>query len=198
LQDQVEILDANPSIDVIAGAVNLINNNGDFLSVEFPSKTGILSFDDIAKKNIVLAPTCMIRMNVFSRFGMYRNDYLYEDYYLWLKILSNNGKILIVDKIWANYRYMSGNMSNRIELYYRGMKQILSDYLPHPQIKKTLDRARLVYCVKRTLLEGSISIKHNSDELKLLNFFNQIILRLIAVLPLGVRLNIYNKLVQRF
>lgn len=198
LQEQVDFLDAHPEIDVVAGGVNLIDNKGDYLFTKKPLLVGPISFEDIAQKNIIMAPTCMIRKSVYERFGKYREDYLYEDYYLWLKILKNGGKIFVVDKIWANYRYMSGNMSNRIEFYYKGIKQILSDYLPHPQIKKTLDRARLVYCVKSALFEGYNFLKQKNEEIKLLKIHYAFAVRMLAILPKQIRLSIYNKLIQRF
>lgn len=198
LQEQVEILDSRPDVDVVAGGINLIDNKSEFLFTKRPLKKGLITFDDIARKNIINAPTCMIRKSVYQRFGKYREDYLYEDYYLWLKVLKNGGKILVVDNIWANYRYMSGNMSNRVEFYYKGIKQILSDYLPHPQIQKTLNRARLVYCVKSVLFEGKVFLRNKPEELHLLNLFYQLIIRFTAMLPAKIRLNIYTKLVRRF
>lgn len=197
IREQVSYLEKNLLVDVVSGGANFIDNIGNILFTKKPKKNTSPTFESIIKRNYILAATCMFRRSVFERFGTYDTKYVFEDYYMWLKLLKSGGQMFITDKVWANYRFMSGDSSKRIRWYYEGLKQILSDYLPDPRVKKRLRNARLVFFIKLSLVEGRKSILDMIDEFQLLGASQRLIVRSITTLPTKLRLKIYKHLVSR-
>lgn len=146
--EQVRLMEAHPEIDVISGAMNLISKDNSIIKVVYPKKVGSISFNNVICGVQPLAPTCMIRKSVYKRFGKYNEKYIFEDLYLWLKILSQGGQIYSYNNIWANYRY-DGLNSARNNRYYKGYVEIMSDYLPNPLVFYRMQRAKLFYLIRK-------------------------------------------------
>jgi len=195
ISEQVAFFTKDPELAVVSGAINLIDNDGKYLFSKTSSKNGYIKFDDLISRNFILAPTCMIRKSVYEKVGKYREDYLYEDYYLWLKLLSKGYKILVTSNVWANYRFMSGSMNSRLDLYYKGLKQILSDYLPNPKVESALYRARLIYFIKKAFYEDKPSF--DQEEFKFLKKRDRLFVKLFTLIPSSILKYIHQKVLAR-
>lgn len=196
IEEQVAFLEQHPQIDVVAGGVQLIDEQSQYLSLKKPKIQGLLSFDMIIRKNAVAAPTAMFRSQVFKKFGLYKENYLFEDYYMWLNILKNGGQIFNTDNIWAAYRLNETNFEKRFVWYYKGYLQILGDYLPDPRAVKMLEKYQLIFCAKMGLLLGSELFSKYKTESSSLGIHYQIILRLVGLCPKFLRMKILHFLLR--
>ncbi len=187
ISEQVEAFKQHFDADVIAGSVKVIDGVGTVLSTKLARSMGHQSLDEMFKKNTVFAPTAMFRKQVFLKYGMYREDYLFEDYYMWLRILTAGGKIFNMDKIWAFYRINTGNLEKRFSWYFKGYNQTLADYLPDPTARVAIDHYLLIYCAKMTFLKGQKFIEEGYDNLRKLKRHHRITLRVLAHVPSKLR-----------
>jgi alpha-1,3-rhamnosyltransferase len=183
ISEQVEAFKAYPTAEVIAGSVKIIDEKSHVISSKKVRGKGYLTIDQMFKKNMVFAPTAMFKKEVFIKYGLYKENYLFEDYYMWLKILSSGGKILNIDQVWAFYRISPGNMEKRFNWYFKGYVQTLSDYLPDVRAKMALDQYLLIFCAKMTLLHGPKFMRSNSDKISKLKLHHRIVLRFVSFIP---------------
>ena len=197
IKEQVEFLIENPDVDVVAGAINLIDEKGVSKGIKEPSALGKISFERVLRRNVVFAPTAMIRKEVYERIGTYREDYAFEDYYLWLKLLKNNGVIFNTDKIWASYRMDAANFEKKFVWYLKGYKQILSGYSELRIVKWLLFRAHIIFAIKMSLLMGTQIFKKYSTELKLLPPIVKPLIFCLSLIPAVVRQKILHLLQLR-
>jgi alpha-1,3-rhamnosyltransferase len=154
IQEQVEFLECHQDVEVVAGAVKVVNLKSEVVSTKKPRALGYLTFEGMIKQNLIFAPTAMLRKDVFEKHGNYKEEYAFEDYYMWLKILKNEGRIFNTNNIWAYYRMNTTNFEKRFNWYYKGYAQTLSDYLPDPKAKKMLSHNLVIYSLKMSFLLG--------------------------------------------
>lgn len=197
IKEQVEFLENNHAVDVVAGAINLINENGASLGSKKPKFIGKISFEDMLRRNAVFAPTAMIRKSVYDRVGTYREDYAFEDYYLWLRLLKNNGVIVNTNNIWASYRMDVASFEKKFLWYLKGYKQILSDYSGIRKVKWLIFRAQLNFAIKMALLLGSNIFKKYSNELSPLPWFMKPLIWTLSSVPNVVRQKLLNLILQK-
>lgn len=196
ISEQVKAFKDYSEAEVIAGSVKMIDEKSNVISTKSARGIGYLNLDDMFKKNMVFAPTAMFKKQVFLKYGMYRDDYLFEDYYMWLRILSDGGKIYNMNTIWAFYRINTGNLEKRFNWYFKGYNQTLSDYLPDPRAKSAIDHYLLIYCAKMTLLRGRAFIKESYDKLNALQFHHRIALVAVSCIPSSLRQKILIYLIK--
>lgn len=187
VKEQVHQMHTHPDVDVIAGSICVVDATGKKLSFKSARKKGLIGFEDMIVRNVVFAPTAIFKQEVFKKFGMYNENYLIEDYHMWLKILKGEGKILNVDNMWAFYRLSTGNLEKRFTWYYEGYKQTLTEYIPDPRAIKALQKYALIYSTKMALLKGSIFLKQNKTTINQLKVYHRIALRLATILPEVIR-----------
>ena len=94
LEKQVDFLDGNPSYGGISCATIPIGGE-DEKGVDWPADYQTITFYDIKrclpKENCIAHPSVMIRTDLLR---MYKyNEKIIEDYELWLRIISDGGKI---------------------------------------------------------------------------------------------------------
>jgi alpha-1,3-rhamnosyltransferase len=185
--EQLQVFELHPDADVVAGRIHVVDERSHVISTKNVRGLGFISLDQMFKKNMIFAPTAMLKKTVFEKYGFYREDYLFEDYYMWLKILSSGGKIFNSDKVWAYYRINSGNLEKRFNWYYKGYIQTLSDYLPEARAQKAIKHYRLIYCAKMTFLQGLTFFRVNYSEIAKLKFPFRVVLLFVAFLPNKMR-----------
>lgn len=183
VSEQVAALESMPEADVIAAGVKIVDENSHVIGSKAPRGNGLVTFDQLLKRNMVFAPTAIFRKDVFKTYGFYPENYLFEDYYMWLRITKAGGKIFNIDKVWAFYRINRTNLERRFNWYYKGYIQTLNDYLPDPRVTDALNHYRLIYCAKMTFLNGWKFIKNDYESYPLLKFYLRITLSLIATIP---------------
>lgn len=128
LAEQIEFFDKHPEIDIVAGSLEVVDENNLSKGFIHTKSTGLVSFNRMLFSNEVYAPTAMSRKRVYDSCGHYNPDYLIEDYYFWLKALHNGHKIYNTKNIWAFYRVIDGEMERKREWYLKGALQVLEDY----------------------------------------------------------------------
>lgn len=196
ISQQVQSLIDHPEVSVVAGAVHVIDEESSFLAVKTTRCDGLVSFEQLLKKNMIYAPTAMFRREVFQKHGYYPETHLFEDYYMWLKITKAGGRILNTDKVWAYYRINRSNLERRFRWYFDGFKQTLEEYRPDPRVEASLRRSLLAYCAKMTFLKGLAFLKTHASEVEGLRLHYRLALWFIGILPARVRLPILMRLLQ--
>ena len=197
LMEQVEAMLKNLQADVIAGSISIINERSQIITRKKARIDGYVTLDQMLKRNVVYAPTAVFRRKTFDKFGLYDERIAVEDYYMWLKILFNNGKILNTNNNWAFYRLNNGDLDSRFRWYFKGYKQVLSDYKFDSRAIIALERYNLVYCTKMILLHGSKFFNNERDSLLKLNILYQVVLRIVALFPPKIRQHVLNSLSQK-
>lgn len=185
--EQVEFLESHQDVEVVAGAVKVVNIKSEVVSTKKPRALGYLTFDGMLKQNLILAPTAMFRRNVFEQYGKYREEYAFEDYYMWLKILNNKGRIFNTNKVWAYYRINATNFEKRFNWYFKGYSQTLSDYLPDPKAQKMLSHNLVIYSLKMSFLLGKEFVLKYRVEFSGLPMRYKILVLLISLGPSFLR-----------
>lgn len=186
LQQQVDFLESNPEVDVVAGGMEVVDIFNQPCGKRIPSLLGEISFDQMLKINRVMAATAMIRKNVFTNYGLYREDHVFEDYFMWLNILKNGGKIFNTDKIWAFYRVDNRELEKKIHWYYKGVTQALDEFQDEPLVSEYQYSHRLRYLLKLTLLKGRKVLKENSEYLKL-DSKGKVVINVVSFVPYLIR-----------
>lgn len=110
LKIQYEFLESSADIFLCSSSFAYINDRNQILSV---SKAN-LSYEkvklELPKKNIIHNPTVMFRSN---RGYLFREKFAQaEDYDLWLRSLSNNEKMVVLDNVLMKYRVHSTSLTN--------------------------------------------------------------------------------------
>src|SRR5690606_10407273 len=101
-----------------------------------------------------IAPTAMIRSSVFTRFGQYNAKFAFEDYPMWLKILSGGGKIFNANKDWVYYRFTGNSYAGKLVWYYQGALEVLEEYLPNKDVSKYISKLDFKFSIKMSLIKG--------------------------------------------
>jgi len=198
ISEQIEVMTQHPDVDVIAGAIKIIDNNNIPVSTRVPKYLGLVTFDQMLERNQVIAPTAMFRKITFKKYGLYDPECVIEDYYMWLKILNQKGKILNTENIWAYYRVTTTNLEKRFKWYYKGYQQVLKAYLPSEKAKRALARYDLIFVTKMALLQGMNGTRDNKDKLKNISILHRIAIYIIALTPNILRSRVLNYLLTNY
>lgn len=187
LAEQVLKLSQSP-YDAIAGGMNLMSETSQKLNYVKPLKTGEVFFTEMLYKNLIYAPTVMFKADTFKKFGIYNPNHLIEDYSMWLRILSQNGRIANFDCNWAFYRVNPAVTAKKVDWYYRGLVQVFSEYRDDTRVMKALQKRKLQYLIKVAVLEGSLGLGQilNSEK-KDFGLLKLAFLYLVAYLPRFIR-----------
>jgi alpha-1,3-rhamnosyltransferase len=194
IKEQVEHLELHKETDVIAGAVITIDENGKEKGFKKPRKLGFLSFRDMVITNRILAPTVMMRKVIFDKMGLYPENFLMEDYYLWLRLLSAGHKIENTKNVWAYYRITNTNLEKKFLWYFNGANQALGDYRNIHFVVYQLKLNRFLFSIKMTLLLGSHFRLKYAEIFSELSFFQRIVIKIIMMIPKFIRNLVLRKL----
>ncbi|WPU65827.1 glycosyltransferase [Peredibacter starrii] len=187
LKEQVEYLRSHPEVDVIAGSVIQIDMEGKEVGKNTPRILGAVSFEQMLMVNRVSAATCMIRRSVYTRWGMYKEDHVFEDYYMWLNVLYHGGKIVNLPNVFAYYRISNPNLEKKFNWYYKGVMQAFDEFKNDSRVEKARSRYALIYAIKLSLLLGSKFFENYSNVHLRLNAFGKLIVSIVAFNPEGIR-----------
>lgn len=186
IEEQVNII-SNSSFDVISGGMTIVDEFSQVIGFYKPKKIGEISFDEMLFKNYVCAPTVMFKSHVFEQ-HRYNPSIVIEDLYMWLKILSHGGRISIFDYNWAFYRKMPHLTQRKIEWYYKGLEQVLSQYSDRDVVKKARSVARFKYLIKTALFNDLKQMTTKVNQIEHIAFAHKIFAFMIAILPNSVKI----------
>lgn len=198
IREQVDFMESNPEVDVVAGGMNLMDSKGRIIETKTPKVVGNLNFEGMLRRNLVLAPTAMIRRSVYNNIGKYRADYAFEDYYLWLRLLERKGVIYNTNNIWASYRLDSSSFEKKFVWYFKGYVQILSDYLPNPKVSWLLNRSQMIFSIKMALFLGGKVFLQYPAELKAISRIMWPLIKFLSLLPKKMREVFLDILLRKF
>ena len=116
LEWQTEALVAHPEIDVSFGdarTFGLVESN-----YERPPGSGMLDREALTqalyRRNIVCAPSIVIRRRLFDRLGPFVEDFGADDYEYWMRALAAGAAFHYEPRVLLRYRRHEENLSNRL------------------------------------------------------------------------------------
>lgn len=186
IEEQVNVLSQH-EYDVVAGGMTLISESSQKIKYAPPLKTGLVEFNEMLFKNLIYAPTAMFKAETFKKYGNYNKEHVIEDYSMWLKILSNKGRIANFEKNWAYYRVAPTISRTKLDWYHKGLTQTLSLYTNYPLAKKAMEVAQFKYLFKVAALEGNKASATVKEKSKNFSLGKKIIIYLLTNSPKFLR-----------
>ncbi|MDG0888948.1 glycosyltransferase [Paracholeplasma manati] len=105
IEKQLKIFQNNPNIDIVSGFVEEYDET---MTNKISIKKLPLKHDDIykysKKRNPFNHPTVMYKKSKVLEVDGYKHLYLYEDYYLWIRMLLNGARAENIDDVLLNMR----------------------------------------------------------------------------------------------
>jgi glycosyltransferase involved in cell wall biosynthesis len=109
LAAQVKYLSENPSVSVVASAMELFDENGILLGrLDAPVMTNEQLTSALSIHNYISHPSVMVRAQVMKQY-LYSNTF-YEDYELWLRMTNDGHIIHKINTPLGKYRIHSGSI----------------------------------------------------------------------------------------
>lgn len=159
IEKLVTFMEYNPEIDMVVGNGYRVDSGYKYqqsidkykgeaiystpLSIDSQFLRGLLERDNIS------APAVLLRGNVFQKYGFFNEEFPFEDWEFWLRIVSQGGKIGVLDYPIVLYRrspqsvtYMEKGKEKserKLWMYYINNMMILDEYGQYIS-KKELDR----------------------------------------------------------
>lgn len=158
LQKQVSILDAFSEYSFVCGAVDIIDENNEFVGERFSFKNDFeIDSKYLLYNNHISTCTVMLRKEYLNLDDIVPGiNFL--DKFLWLGLL-NKGSCYFINDTLASYRIHSGGIYSKLKAHQKSLKR-LQDYSKmkriFPELKKILNRR-----MRSNILIGLLSsIKH--------------------------------------
>lgn len=183
---------------VIFSKAKILNNNGELINKflpEFEINENIDYFDQLIQSNFIPAPTVTYKTSLIKKIGGFNEEFIFEDYELWLRILTREYKLYYHNNYNTNYRIHDEGMSNnqnkkkiallnrqkrKIQLKYikfnsksfnENLLKINNDFLLHNHSIYTIDLSIKSYLY--LIIHKKHTITHTKSLIKtLLNVFN--------------------------
>lgn len=124
------------------------------------NRTKKYNFNDILMHNHNLpAPTQMLRVDSVMSVGGYREEFIIEDWSMWLFMTEKGGTLDYISKTFAVYRRHQENISGKLELMNKGRDQILKVFENDSNYNEACAMAKLVAANETRLVDRRKSIK---------------------------------------
>ncbi len=141
LERQTETLRAQPDIDLSFGHMTLFGaQKGDYRRPH--TGTGLLDSHDLLcemfARNVLAAPTAVIRRETWTKLGGFREDLPGEDYEFWLRALRARAKVHYDPRPMVRYRLHGDSLSAQRWRMLEATYRVRREYAP------ALDNAPLV------------------------------------------------------
>jgi alpha-1,3-rhamnosyltransferase len=188
IENQINILNRYPEIDLLAGDSILIDENGKQIYRYKRNFHLILInyyFEDfflLSHKSGFAAGTIIFKTELIRRIGAYEAEYKIEDFYFQLKASYNKAKIVKCNVPFAYYRLHHKSFSSNTELMSLEVSKILSIYKDHPKYSKAIQNREINAMSKWVFSNKKAVIKQLSKKPILL--FNKKIIRVILMVLL--------------
>ncbi|MHA3893205.1 glycosyltransferase [Acinetobacter sp. GXMZU3951] len=128
LEKQIFLMEKNNSCKGVFGNMILIDDENKEYDFDF-KKGKKFFFKDLFKYSEYLAaPTQILRLSDIKRVGGYNEKFIIEDWYIYLKIIENDGYFLRTEDFFTKYRSHADNLSKKRELMVIGKLQIADHF----------------------------------------------------------------------
>lgn len=183
LLEQVNFLNSHPEIDVVAGCMTVVDIANNPTNFKKTTVKGLVSLDEMLKRNRVFAATAMMRMSTYKKLGNYNENHVFEDFGMWLKILKGHGKIFNTSQMWAFYRIDNRDLERKFNWYFKGVMQVLEEYSDYPSIKQIRYRHTMTFLIKISLLLGSEAVNKYRPIYSSVDLKGRMIVKLTSMMP---------------
>lgn len=146
-REQVEYLEENCNVTGVFGAVELLYKNGSRNEVVHKSNSYV--FNDIfLHKHNLPAPTSMLRLNSIKNVNGFRENFIIEDWIMWLDLAQNNGTLDYLNRVFAAYRRHDGNLSGELDKMFEGRIQTVEVFKKHKLYRKAKAKIYLIQAIE--------------------------------------------------
>jgi len=126
VQEIVDIFEADPTIDIIYGNINFVDNLGNINSIHSPPTD--ITYKKILKKttgSIPLQPAVFFKKEIFTKVGGFDTQYkVAGDFDFWIRVIKENPKTFYYNKVFGNYLKDESGVSQNIKGLVRGYKEM--------------------------------------------------------------------------
>lgn len=148
IENQINILQKYPAIDILAGESIIIDKQGTALTnsnKSFNDSLIFFSFEDIflSIKPRFASGTSIIKSELFKRIGTYDPNFKIEDLYFWLKASYNNAIIAKSNNKFMYYRLLNNSVSSDENFIDQEGSKILDIYKSHPKYNKAIQNREI-------------------------------------------------------
>jgi len=163
--EQVNFLEENPNSIGVFGGVEVLYKDG--LRKKIIKAKNKYTFDDIfLHKHNLPAPTSLLRLENVKSVGGFREDFIIEDWSMWLDLTENGKSLDYINRVFAVYRRHDGNLSGQFEKMYEGRMQIIELFKDKKNYKQAKSRALLVQANEVQTVNKLKSIKFALDSIR--------------------------------
>jgi len=140
LTRQVDLLSRRAEVTMVYGAAQIIDENDQVIEskkvLDNEAKPGLQDNPNLMKKMMssskIIAPTILLRMKDLPASPVYDESLLFEDLYLFLKLLDQGKRFYFLDEVLVNYRFLETSLYRSKELKSRYMadrNQLIKGYI---------------------------------------------------------------------
>ena len=131
VEKQVDFMEGNAQIAACYGNILNINEKGEilpFYTQHFtPYQT--YSFNDIVMgRQNIYSMTEMLRKSVYEKVGPFDENYMCEDFNMWLKFTHSGFQVACLKDLMGFYRRHSNSISQNLKLMHKDRLNILKQY----------------------------------------------------------------------
>lgn len=134
ISTQVAYLEQHDNCEILAGYVQKIDENNNFIDSLPKLEAKSFTFNDVYLQRYSLpAPTTMYRTYTLKAIG-YKTGFVLEDWYMLLAILKNGGEAILLPKFTTLYRIHEGNTHGNISLMFTEQIRVIEYFKPHVSV----------------------------------------------------------------
>ncbi|MDE2222744.1 MAG: glycosyltransferase family 2 protein [Candidatus Omnitrophica bacterium] len=144
---QIDCFKNNPALGLVYTAVNVIDEQGNFVRPKFSGNLSGRAFNGLFRKNHLTASAVMIKKSCLVDAGKFDEDLeiiSVEDYDLWLRVTALY-EIACVNEPLTKYRLLDNSVSKNIARSYLGELKVIKKNFAmfqdsYPEIKPTMNK----------------------------------------------------------
>jgi len=154
VEKQVAFMEENPQIAACYGNILNINQHGEILPFyqQHFTKYNTYSFEDIVMgRQYIYALTEMIRKDVFEKIGPFDENYMCEDFNLWLRLTHAGYQVACLKNLMGFYRRHSTNISKSRKPMHESRIGVLKQFKDEKIYRKGVLNAYRHYYLHSTI-----------------------------------------------
>lgn len=148
IEKQVVFMENNPAIAACGGNALNINDKNEIFPYYLQKFKGYMEFNfkDILSNNHHLPSlTVMIRKEALDKVGLYDEEIIFVDYFMWLKITKENNHIALLPDLFGFYRVHESNTSKNNKKMFKSKVYLIKQYKGNKGYLEGLIKAYLHY-----------------------------------------------------